>query len=382
MASQSIAFRGSSDKLYEENNGNSLKIVELMAEFDQIMEYHVSKVGENPNKTHYLSKNIQEEIVQLVARATREEILKDIWKAKYYSIIEDCTPDASHQEQLTLIIRYLVIEKRNDSVVVDIRESFLNFIIDDTTGHGLEQKIVASLNENKLPLEDMRVQAYDNGATHSLNLVVVDSVKVVSEIVTFFGIIQNLYNFFPVPQNVGHDVLNEINCTNKIIQSSSSNVKISIEVLKSTVVFLESSYNQTKFDEYVTTAKILATTSGLTIEFTDLSTERVRKKKKFFNEVETNQVPVLDSRSKFKKKFFDIQNSKKKSLTFKRSFIDLMARLFSRAIKSMKERFEDFRTTMSPFQFLFEIPNISNMKEGILRDNCNLLEETLTDKDE
>ncbi|XP_065665915.1 uncharacterized protein LOC136087345 [Hydra vulgaris] len=161
---------------------------------------------------------------------------------------------------------------------------------------------------------------------------------------------------------IWHDVLNKINCTNKIIQSSSSSVKISIELLKSTVAFLESSYNQTKFDEYVTRAYVLATTSGLTFEFTDLSTDGVRKKKKFFDEVETNQVPFLDSRSKFKKNFFDI--------------------LFSRAIKSMKERFEDFRTTMSYFQFLFEIPNISNMKEGISRDNCNLLELTLTDKDQ
>ncbi|XP_065662803.1 uncharacterized protein LOC136085426 [Hydra vulgaris] len=144
-----IVFRGSSDKLYEENNGNFLKIVEFMAEFDPIMEYHVSKAGENLNKTHYFSKNIQEEIVQLVAR------------------------------------------------------------------RGFEQNIVASLNENKLPLEDMRGQAYDNGANmrdknkglqkkilyrnkralfvsftaHSLNLVVVDSVKVGLENVIFFGII-------------------------------------------------------------------------------------------------------------------------------------------------------------------------------------------------
>ncbi|XP_065664602.1 zinc finger MYM-type protein 1-like [Hydra vulgaris] len=221
MASQNIAFRGSSDKLYDENNGNFLKIVELMAEFDPIMEYHVSKAGENPNKTHYLSKNIRKEIVQLVARATREEILKIIRKAKYYSIIADCTPDASHQEQLTLIIQYLLITKHNDSVDVGIRESFF-IIIDDTTGHGLERKIVASLNENKLPLEDMRGQAYDNGANmrgknmglqkkildrnkralfvsctaHSLNLVVVDSVKVGLEIVIFFRIIKSLYNFF------------------------------------------------------------------------------------------------------------------------------------------------------------------------------------------
>ena len=40
-----------------------------------------------------------------MATATSNEILKRVKAAKYDAIILDCTPDISHQEQMSLIIR-------------------------------------------------------------------------------------------------------------------------------------------------------------------------------------------------------------------------------------------------------------------------------------
>ncbi|GKB09732.1 zinc finger MYM-type protein 1 [Tanacetum coccineum] len=46
----------------------------------------------------------------------------------------DCTPDISHQEQMSLILRYVNVS----SMCVSVKESFLGFLnIDDTTGQGL-----------------------------------------------------------------------------------------------------------------------------------------------------------------------------------------------------------------------------------------------------
>lgn len=109
LGSQNLAFQGSSDKLYERNNGNFLKLVELFAKFDPVMENHVDRVVQrNNNKVHYLSKDSQNELLKILSKAIREKFLLSLRKSKYYSIIVDFTPDASKTEQMTIIVRCLL----------------------------------------------------------------------------------------------------------------------------------------------------------------------------------------------------------------------------------------------------------------------------------
>ncbi|KAF2884162.1 hypothetical protein ILUMI_22021 [Ignelater luminosus] len=80
----------------------------------------------------------------------------------YNSIILDTTPDASHVEQLSFVVRFVnVVNKR-----IEVCERFLGFFpITNTTGEGLYEYLTETLLPMfDLNLYDLRGQGYDNGS--------------------------------------------------------------------------------------------------------------------------------------------------------------------------------------------------------------------------
>lgn len=224
LGESSLAFRGTSDKLYEHNNGNFLKLIQLLAEFDPKMEEHVRRVlNKEEIKATYLGKTIQNEIIELLHDNIKLHIIEQVQKAMYYSVILDCTPDASKVEQMTFVVRFVSIQESESEVQVNINEHFLGFLpIGRSLGKELSEVLLEELEKNRLKVENMRGQGYDNGSnmrggklgvqtrirninprafyvpcsSHSLNLVVNDMAKSSFEAANFFNIVQKLYTFF------------------------------------------------------------------------------------------------------------------------------------------------------------------------------------------
>ena len=89
-------------------------------------------------------------------------IVKKIKDAKYPSVILDCTPDASHQEQMSLILRCVDISISS----IKIEEQFLEFlVVDDTSGKCFFflYELVNAIKNLELDISDIRGQGYDNG---------------------------------------------------------------------------------------------------------------------------------------------------------------------------------------------------------------------------
>ena len=63
LAKHNLAFRGTNSKLYWDSNGNFLGMVEMMAEFDPVIQEHVQRITNDDIHTYYLGHGIQNEVM-------------------------------------------------------------------------------------------------------------------------------------------------------------------------------------------------------------------------------------------------------------------------------------------------------------------------------
>ena len=181
---------------------------------DKVLEDHLKTTGKNAT---YISKTTQNELIAICGDMISEDIIRDLKKAKFFSVMADETTDTSHHEQLCLCVRFIHEKDGKHSV----REEFLQFHrADDLSGAGLSTQILDALKNHGLELEYLVGQGYDGAAamsasfngvqtlirkqfpqaiyvhcgSHVLNLVL-NSTCSVPEIRDMFGVVSTITNF-------------------------------------------------------------------------------------------------------------------------------------------------------------------------------------------
>ncbi|XP_065642815.1 uncharacterized protein LOC136074425 [Hydra vulgaris] len=157
---------------------------------------------------------------------------------------------------------------------------------------------------------------------------------------------------------VWHDVLTKINCTSKLLQSQTAYAKTAANALKKTINFFVTKHTEDSYKIYTSKAKILANDANLNDEFSSISRKRVRKRKRFFDDVPFEEDVIYNQTKKFKKQFFDV--------------------LFKIAKESINEQFESFSSTIEPFEFVYGIKDIDKIGEEDIINKYRLLEKVLT----
>lgn len=217
LARQNVAFAGTNS-----TSGNFYELAQSISEFDIVMKMHLDSSSRNK----YLTPEAQNELITVIGNRIRDTILNQVKNSKYYAIILDCTPDVSHKEQMTLILRFVHFDSQKR--MYQLKECFIEFInVTDSTGEGITDSIKQELEKLQLNIMDMRAQGYDKGSNmegkhkgvqkrirdlnslavyipctnHTLNLSLNDIASASGEISGFFSMVQQFFVFFSSSTN-------------------------------------------------------------------------------------------------------------------------------------------------------------------------------------
>ena len=216
LGKQEQAFRGHEEKSDSNNRGNYIETVLYLSKYDTLMDTHLEQCSSIQNPIFSgLSSDIQNDLIHSIATVLKLEIKVQVSKARFVSIMIDETPDVSHREQLSAVLRYLSEE--------GIEERFLGFFdvsgcrnADQLTKHILDILDIFSCKDKLIG------QSYDGAAVmsgevggvkkkvldacpmanfipcyaHVLNLVLSRSLENISELKVFFGSINTIVRFF------------------------------------------------------------------------------------------------------------------------------------------------------------------------------------------
>ncbi|XP_065197012.1 52 kDa repressor of the inhibitor of the protein kinase-like [Sycon ciliatum] len=162
---QNIPLRAHRNELYNPgrdeqvagNPGNFLALMDFRAgagDASVSRSFHKKPGGGRSIK--YTTPRIQNQLVECCGDDIRKQILDEVKKSPFFTVLADEATDASNTEQMAIVLRYL------DSTF-QVTEAFLSFVAcsNGTTGEALANEIKTQLLNWGLDMTKLRGQGYD-----------------------------------------------------------------------------------------------------------------------------------------------------------------------------------------------------------------------------
>lgn len=207
-----LAQRGHDEHDDSVNRGNFLDLLNVIGKYNDDVG---QKLESCPGNAKYTSKDMQNEILNVMASMVQSSIAQEVRDSGEFSILADETKDCRKMEQMSVVLRYF----REGSIY----ESFVGFVqVSDLSAEGLSSKLTTQLQTLKVDYKTKLIgQGYDGASVmsgknagvaklmqkeapfalyvhchaHRLNLALVDCVKSVPAAAEFFVLLEQLYVF-------------------------------------------------------------------------------------------------------------------------------------------------------------------------------------------
>ena len=151
LACQGLAFRGN------DGNDNLTQLFKLLNKNDPALLTRLDKESHlEPGQHKYMHNDIQNELIELIAKQVLAKKLESIYSSNFFGIIADEYTDISNKELLSMCFRWIEDLR--------VREDFVGYYELDIKSDTIVTTIKDSLIKMQLSLNDLRAQAYDGAS--------------------------------------------------------------------------------------------------------------------------------------------------------------------------------------------------------------------------
>ncbi|KAF2886830.1 hypothetical protein ILUMI_19344 [Ignelater luminosus] len=259
---ESLNFNDSGD------SGNLIDLFKLLSKYDLTLREHLQRINEEQLNQHYLSHNIQNELITLMSKSGVDKIVHRVKQ-------QNTTPSCSIAPRISIILRFC------NSSTGAIEEHFVGKRWDH-----IKTKL-------KLTLESLSETRWESriGAVKAIFLQFDDVIECVNDLKNKTDDSESLSDCkavwnemltfeLNVAIHVWYEILLRVNNISKLWQSVQVNLKVAIDTLRSFCSWIQE-FRNTGFEKSVAEAPLLVGKISYEIE-SQFKEKRIAKEKRMF----------------------------------------------------------------------------------------------------